>query len=382
MSFNIHQNHPLIQREQTFFLDRKLITIHSEDRDINKWPTSNEFEVLLPQDMINIYSMRLINIDLPSNYYTFTNSYQNTKFIFEVNPDISGSSGIEYNALFTIFQSTPPNNFYTLEITEGFYCPEDLALELQCKLNDVVTQTLLNGGFGLPSTYMYDHFVVRYDKVQHKFVFLNDRDQFYFNFDIQVGYGNIPCNQKIVWDQHVNWGLPHNLGFKKESYQSVGTPNYKICYDSFELIPDVSSGTQQVWSIKSPSIVDIYSPNVIYMELDKYNSIDEIDPYSGNTSGMYNNDYHGRTNSAFARIPVIQNPFSQLFDSRNGFLNNLVVFKTPLTKLRKMRFKFRYHDGRLVDFKNMSLSFCIEVNQLIDEQERRMLIHVPATYTL
>lgn len=382
MSFNVHQNHPLIERQQTYLLDRKLITIHSEDRDINKWSSSNEFEILLPQNMLNVYSMRLVNIDLPNNYYTFTNSYQNTKFIFEVIPDISGSSGVEYTGLFTIFNSTPPNNFYTVEITEGFFSPQDLALELQCKLNDAVTESLLSGGYGLPSTYVYDHFIVRYDKVQHKFVFLNDRDQFYFDFDIQVGYSNIPCNQKIVWEQYVNWGLPYNLGFKKEIYESTGTESYKICYDNFNLMPDISSGTQQVWSIKSPSVLDIYSQNVIYMELDKHNTIDEIDPYSGNTTGMYNNDYHGRVNSAFARIPVIQNPFSQMFGSRNGFLNNLVVFKTPLNKLRKMKFKFRHHDGRLVDFKNMQISFCIEVNQLIDEQERIMMIHIPATYNL
>jgi hypothetical protein len=380
MSFNTNQNHPIIQREQTYFLDRKLISIHSEDRDINKWATPNEFEVLLPQDMINVYSMRLINIDFPSNYYTFTNSYQNTKFIFEVEPDISGNSGQEYTTLLNIFNSTPPNNFYTLEITEGFYCPEDLALELECKLNQSVTELMLLNG--MPSSYTYDYFYVRYDKVQHKFVFLNNRDKFYFNFNIQIEYNDIPCNQKIVWEQHIHWGLPHNLGFKKEIYDATPNDTYKICYNEFELLPDGSSNTQQVWSILSPSTIDIYAPNVIYMELDRYNNIDEIEPYSGNTTGMYNNDYHGRTNSAFARIPVIQNPFSQIFDSRNGFLNNLYVFKTPLPKLRKMKFRFRYHDGRQVDFKNMQLSFCIEVNQLIDEQERRFMVHVPPTYNL
>ena len=48
------QNHPLIPREQTFLLDRKIVSIHSEDRDISKWPNCNNFEVTLPEDLINI----------------------------------------------------------------------------------------------------------------------------------------------------------------------------------------------------------------------------------------------------------------------------------------------------------------------------------------
>ena len=38
---NTFTEHPLIAREQTFCLDRKLVTIHSEDRDIIKYPNSN-----------------------------------------------------------------------------------------------------------------------------------------------------------------------------------------------------------------------------------------------------------------------------------------------------------------------------------------------------
>ena len=34
---------PIINREQNYVLDRKLVSIHSEDRDITKWPNSNTF---------------------------------------------------------------------------------------------------------------------------------------------------------------------------------------------------------------------------------------------------------------------------------------------------------------------------------------------------
>lgn len=380
MSYQLNTNHPLPQREQTYLLDRKILTIHSEDRDINKYPNANEFEITLPQDIQNIYSMRLLEINLPNTYYSFTNSYQNTKFIFELEPLISGG-GSEYTALFTKFNSSVPNNFFTLEINEGYYSATDLASELTCKLNETVTNELINN-YGLPSTYSYDKFSVIYDRVQHKFIFLNNRDKFYFNFDLQVGYNNIPCNQKIVFEQYTNWGLPHNLGYEKNSYIAESSNTFELCYDNYVLTPDVSSSVQKVWSIKSPNILDIEPPGVIYVDLDKYNNIDELEPYSSNTSGLYNNDYGGKTNSSFARIPLSRDPYNRVFKLKSGAVGNIYVFKSPLMKLRRMKFDFRFHDGRKVEFKNKDFSFCIEFNTLLDEQERNFVVRVPPFYGL
>ena len=77
--FNVNQNHPLIEREQTFFLDRKLVSFHSYDRDIKKWPNANNFEIILPESLDNVQSIRLDTISLPSNQYVFSNENQNTK---------------------------------------------------------------------------------------------------------------------------------------------------------------------------------------------------------------------------------------------------------------------------------------------------------------
>ena len=72
---NTHTNHPIIQRQQSYVLDRKLLAVHSEDRDVKKWPNSNRFEVRLPEAIKNIQSMRLISVSIPNNLYTFTNNY-------------------------------------------------------------------------------------------------------------------------------------------------------------------------------------------------------------------------------------------------------------------------------------------------------------------
>ena len=34
---NTFTTQPVIRREQTYVLDRKLVSIHSEDRDVKKW---------------------------------------------------------------------------------------------------------------------------------------------------------------------------------------------------------------------------------------------------------------------------------------------------------------------------------------------------------
>ena len=82
VSYNLGNNKPLINRDQTYVLDRKLITIHSEDRDITKWPNSSNFEIILPETIHNVQSLRLIEVAMPANLYTFSNKYQNTSLAF------------------------------------------------------------------------------------------------------------------------------------------------------------------------------------------------------------------------------------------------------------------------------------------------------------
>jgi hypothetical protein len=55
-------NQHLIKRQQDYVLERKLISIHTEDRDIKKWPNSNHFEIILPEPILNVQSMRLLDI--------------------------------------------------------------------------------------------------------------------------------------------------------------------------------------------------------------------------------------------------------------------------------------------------------------------------------
>jgi hypothetical protein len=97
---------------------------------------------------------------------------------------------------------------------------------------------------------------------------------------------------------------------------------------------------------------------------------------------MYgNNAYSGRVNAAFAKIPLIKH-YAYSNDTRTLFLNNIVQYDPPIERIVRLKFKFRFHDGRLVNFQNYPFDFTIEFNSLRDEIEKKYKVRVPCTYVL
>ncbi len=383
--FNVNNQHQLIRRQNTYVLDRKLVTIHSEDRDINKWPNANHFEVELPETLTNIQSMRLVEIELPSNQYVFSNNQQNTKLNFYIIPQMSVNQD-QFDAL-----QAHINTPFSIIIQEGVFTPNQLALEIQNLMNKAV-EIYLKSIIPLAT---YDKFTVYYDIVGHHMWFGNTYDNFTFKFIQQIAY-DISCSVIVnqqqspnVWDQYANWGLPYYLGFKKINYTATETSTDIVFnYNDFTwLQPDPTNLppgiTKHAFFIKASNTICMRGENVIYMEMNKFNTIDELVPYSKATNNMYNNDYNGTVNSAFAKIPMINNTNNEsIADSRNLFLQNVSQYHPPIDKLRKVKFKFRYHDGRLVEFKNCNFNFTIAFNQLKDEISRDYDIRIPAEYML
>jgi len=336
MSFNNSSSYNY-NREQNYVLDRKLVSVHSEDRDITKWKNSNTFEIMI-SSVSNVQSLRLIQATMPGFYYTFSNDYQNTKFNF------------------TVGETT-----YNVTINEGYYTPEQLALELKTKMNTI---------YGVDN-----NFNVIYNEIKHTFVFFHDTVTFSFDFSKKIDYDITNCDQPIVWNNYIKWGLPYNLGFKKETYTSSTNVNGIFDYKNV----DTTDLTQ---FIESPISFDINGENCIYMEIDKYNSYDELYPYNKSSTNIYgNNAYDGKINSAFAKIPIRSNT-DYSHDSRTHYLHNLVHYEPPIERITRLKFKFRFHDGRLVDFQNFPFDFTIELNSLKNEIDKKSNIRIPATYII
>lgn len=380
----VQQNHPLIPKGKTYILNRKLVSIHSYDRDIKKWPNSNYFEIDLPENLTSIQSMRLLNITLPSNQYVFSNEYQNTKLMFDISLNDSG------------------NIEKIITIDEGSYTPTLLAMEIETKMNKAIAADPI---FKEPK---YNSFRCKYNVITNKFWFGNIFNSFTLKFDRKIKY-DIICYQVNVWDHYTRWGLPAYLGYKKRQYKSTSTPPNPWWSNTigdpfgfdFETID--GSGTEwlntqgfnQLINIDDTSLystnpidkngicnLDIMGNDYVYMEVIKYNSMDEIEPYSENTGGLYNNDYAGKINSAFAKIPIQNVAYSKLFDSTRAFIANISHYNPPIERINRLRFKFRYHDGRFVDFKCIPFSFTLEFNMLRDEINEKLDVRVPPLYCL
>lgn len=389
-NLNVNNEHQLIQRQQTFVLDRKLLTIHSEDRDVSKWPNSNYFEIDLPETLTNVESLRLVEIALPANYYNFSNNYQNTKLKFSLRPN--NRSGTLPSQIYYALASNI-NVMYEITIQEGFFTPTQIATELQNKMNKAVTDFLVNDAN--ISAAVYENFQVYYDEVGQEIYIGNNYDDFVLNFNVQIEYTFSPnisstwCQQQsTIYYRYTKWGLPSYIGFEKEEYSTTQTTSgVDFDYAGYEwLTPDTtdlpSSQTAYSYYVKGPNTVCMFGESAIYMEVDKYNSMDELVPFSDNTNAMYNNDYNGTVNAAFAKIPITSLPNSQFFDSRNGLLQNFSHYNPPIDKIRKLKFKFRYHNGNLVDFGDCNFNFTISFNQLKDEIPRKYQLRIPEPYGL
>ena len=116
--------------------------------------------------------------------------------------------------------------------------------------------------------------------------------------------------------------------------------------------------------------------------MDRYNNIDEIYPYSERTGHLYNNDLGHRVNGSFAKIPLSTNNFTQANGVKNSMIINIFHSDPPIQRIDRLKLKFRYHDGRLVDFKNLPISLTFEFNMLKDEQTRGKIVRIPHLYGL
>jgi hypothetical protein len=335
---------PLINREQNYVLDRKLVTVHSEDRDITKWPNANTFEIVLPEALLNVQSMRLVQATIPGNFFTFSSDYQNTKFSFTID-----------------------NESYLVTIQDGYYTPDQMALEL--------TNTM-NAAIGVDAS-----FNVFYDQVGQKYWFGHTDLSFNLDFCNQVLY-DFNCDQPIVWNNNSKWGLPYYLGFNKTCYHS----SIDLSGLSFDYTCPSNTTVADAIVIKyyigAPLSFNLGGETCIYLEVDKYNNYDELYPYNQSSRQNFdNNAYSGKVNSAFAKIPIHKQDGNS-FDSRTLFLQNLVQYDPPIERIARLKFKFRFHDGRLVNFQNYLFDFTIEMNSLRNEIAKKYNVRIPAAYVL
>ena len=147
-----------------------------------------------------------------------------------------------------------------------------------------------------------------------------------------------------------NWGLGYNLGFYKGVYEATMTaPSTGM---NLNIAPGDGDMGMNVTSVK---IADLDVRNTVYMEVDAFNWIDEVSPFSIATTDTYGGDFNGRVNNSFAKL-VLSN-VSNCYVPVKKFKR---VLPHMVEKIGRLKFKFRYHNGILVDFKDQSFDFSLK----------------------
>jgi len=389
--FNVNTNHPLIPNSQNYYVYKKFVTIHSEDRNIINYPKSNEFEIELPEDITNVFTARLATWTFPSNYYTFSLANGNIEMTFKItqpyNPNEAGVANQLQQAIFEALYLNKENN-YIIIIPEGFYNPIEMTTTLTNKFNEAVTNYIIqyfknNGYEGLIDEFInlggYSQFVIVYNTISQKIWFGNKSSVFVLTNTTQVKKDtlteNLICNSKQVPD-FSEWGLPGNLGLSRcdmTSIENKGEP-VRFYYGSVEpgdngywLLPDPSLPNSTVSYLECPFKINLMGPSSFYMEIPQFNCIDETQPFNVSPFTTRTNQTNGITNSAFAKIDVTATPLAQFY-SRDA--HPYKFFIPPVERIRRLSVRFRYHNGQLVDFGVFNFTFMIEFTCMLPQQPR------------
>jgi len=410
INLNLQNNHPLIPRQDIYWLNRKCLTIHSQDRDFSKWPFPHEFEINVPEDYHNIQSTRLIDITFPINLYNFSRVNQNTYFQLTINNHVNWIKQPE------IYPNTP----ITFSIDDGYYTKDQLANTLTFKLNEKITDKKD------PDKKFWK---VVYHKVKQKFLIGNNLGiDFTLNADVSFNYYNVCCNLLSSNRSGLNCIDGTNIGANNQPCPNMLPPtvNYferynkwgflayigytdKIAYDSLKVEPgdnlyldyESSDSGEYIWLPENeeydsyfsepPFVANIFGEQSIYMEMNYFNNIDELVPWPDSSYNIYQGKllapnapkyvaYRGSgVNSSFAKIPIISSLNAENSNSSNGI--NSTQFTPPLERINRLKFKFRYHDGRPVDFQNAELTFSLEFNMLRNDFDRKLVINAPQFYS-
>jgi hypothetical protein len=416
MSSTLFNNHPLIPNSNQYFFERKYVSIHSEDRDITKYPVSSLFEIELPQDYLNVASVKLSSWSFPANYNVFSITNYNVTMTFKLtqlyNPGEFGISDTLLEGIFAALYDHLDKEFIII-IEPGFYNPDQMATELTNKFNESVTleinkflQNNPDYSEALNLFNVYDRFNIVYNNVEQKLWFGNSADRFVLTNDSLIFYKkeivDASCFRKNELPDFANWGLPAYLGFTRCSAPSLSadetiakylSETEKIGNSVFEnallqqKVPrfyygDVGNGdngywllplnqTSTVYFLQAPFKISFMGPAYFYMEIDGLNCIDETSPWNLSFYTTHTNNTNGIVNSSFAKIPIPTTPISQWFDND---MTPFKYFNPPAERIRKLKIKLRYHNGQLVDFGQFEYSFMLELSLLRPQQERNYSI--------
>ena len=399
--FNTQTSHPIIPNSQEYMFEQQYISIHSEDRNILKYPNSSEFEIELPQDYLNVQGFRLVSGSFPANMDMFSPKKKNVTMTFQItapyNPtEISPPDAIQ-TAIYAMLRDRKDN--FVVLIETGTYSPKQMETEIANKMNAAVSAYLL----GPDTTFTpqeasdfrasgeYTEFVVAYNEVNRKLWIGNRSSEFKLTNTDTARYEEQAylclCDNNDISPDFKHWGLPGYLGFTRcdaTSTKQSSETQTRFYYG------DVKPGDNGVWLtanaslpgatayfVTAPTQVNLRAPAYFYMEIKLLNSIDETAPFNYSKFTQETNQTNGIVKSAFAKIPLMSTDTENNYYEELNVANYFKIYNPPVERIRKLSIKLRYHDGMLVDFGNNDYTFALELSIFRPQNNRTYSMRVP-----
>jgi hypothetical protein len=415
LSYNVNNNHPLITNSQDYALIKKYVSIHSEDRDFLKYPNASQFEIELPEDLLNVSTVKVSDWQLPLTFNVFSKFYSNITMTFKINnpinPSTFGPSSALENAIYEALNNNKDNN-YSITIQEGTYSGNDLSNELTNRFNESVTNYIVEyfntHGYAsfVPSftTSGYTEFVIVYNSVSGTMWFGNKSSGFILTNTTQIPFDysvpsskncnpckatpatiysklprnavadNLNCYKKSLPNSY-NYGLPYYLGLSSCDMESIEADKVSFYYTNpvDTWLTPTYPGTK-VYFVNAYNKCILLAPVYIYLEIEGLNCIDETSPFSISKFTLTTNETNGVVNSALAKLYVPPSNNSW-FDKAPSYK----FFMPPAERIRKLKLKFRYHNGELVDFNGLPYSILLEFGLFSPQQVRKQNVYNPQT---
>ena len=369
------KNHPLIPNSQQYMIQYKYCTVNSDDRDIKKYPNASEFEIELPQDYVNVQSVKLNSCSFPNNFDVFSVENNNTIFRFSVNPYYSVSTS-------TYLSDADGNEqLFAIIIESGSYTPTQMASELMNQMNLVVSEYVITLNAG--ASY-YSDFVVEYNEVSGKLWFGNLHSSFtllngsplYLN---SLYTFNNSCSTRNKYVEYINWGLPYYLGFSQQDVvSSPATTITQMFYKSQNpwLKPTVVIAGSVPHVIIANRKAGLSGPTHFYMEISGMNNMDETMPYASDKFHTHTNESNGIVNSCFAKIPRLTDGTTTWYNERS---ESYMLYNPPAEKIRRIRVKIRNHNNQLILFDQFEYSFVLQFGLFTPQNEKKYSVFIPET---
>jgi hypothetical protein len=279
---------------------RKTLLIDSRDRQITHDTHPGSYTVTLPTVYQNIYAASLRSIELPLSFYTFSACAKNTT----MNVTFGASSA-------------------TITIPDGNY---DYVNNLMLP----VIVDAINTQFNIKT------FAGTYSAITGKITF-SAGVPFSFNFT-KTPPADSSCSTAVPFSYSKGWGLGYYLGF----LQTVRVATQTTGSQTYTLISDFVSNLQPDTSI--------------LMEIANLNKNDE---------SSLDDRRNGVIDGSFAKIPIDGNSGDYIFLQDTGtYPLNRHIYQPPVGKINTLQIKFRFHDGRVVNFNNVEHTFTLELELL------------------